>query len=70
VLPTRRRRDAEGRSEPRGLRERPPAGAVTEPADLVKGTWRYRIHTNRLSVVVAFRSEQEVVIVTAWRNKQ
>lgn len=46
------------------------AGAVTDPADLIKGTWRYRVQTKRITVVVAFRSEQELVIVTTWRNKQ
>ena len=46
------------------------AGAVSEPADLINGTWRYRIHTNRMTVVVAFRSDAEIVIVTAWREKR
>lgn len=46
------------------------AGAVREPADLEKGTWRYRVHTNRLCVVVAFRSETELTVVTTWRKKQ
>jgi hypothetical protein len=45
------------------------AGAVTEPADFERGTWRYRIHTNRICVVVAFRSETEIVVVTAWRKR-
>src|SRR5688500_11989161 len=42
------------------------AGAVTEPADFERGTWRYRVRTNRMCVVVAFRSETELRIVTAW----
>lgn len=46
------------------------AGAVKEPAGLEKGTWRYRVHTNRLCVVVAFRSETELRVVTTWRKKQ
>jgi len=46
------------------------AGAVTEPADFINGSWRYRVSTRRITVVVAFRSEQELVIVTTWRNKQ
>ncbi len=44
------------------------AGKVEEPADLERGTWRYRIHTNRICVVVAFRSETELAVVTAWRK--
>jgi hypothetical protein len=46
------------------------AGAVREPADLERGTWRYRVHTNRICVVVAFRSESELVVVTTWRKKR
>ena len=44
-------------------------GAVSEAADLERRTWRYRIHTRRMCVVVAFRSEVELVVVTAWRKK-
>jgi hypothetical protein len=46
------------------------AGAVTESADLERGTWRYRVHTNRMCVVVAFRSECELRIVTTWRKRR
>lgn len=42
-------------------------GGVVEPPELEKGTWRYRVKTNRICVVVAFRSDQELRIVTAWR---
>lgn len=33
----------------------------------VSGTWRYRVKTQRMVVGVAFRSETEAVVVTAWR---
>lgn len=46
------------------------AGAVKQPADLERGTWRYRMETARITVVVAFRSEQELVIITTWRHKR
>jgi hypothetical protein len=53
------------------------AGAVRQPADLEKGTWRYRVQTNRMTVVIAFRSDEndtskadELVIVTAWRQEK
>jgi hypothetical protein len=46
------------------------AGAVSEPPDLERGTWRYRVHTSRICVVVAFRSETELAVVTAWRKKR
>jgi hypothetical protein len=45
-------------------------GAVKQPADLEHGSWRYRIETNLMTVVVAFRSETEVTIVTAWRHRR
>jgi hypothetical protein len=44
-------------------------GQMTEPCELKNGTWRYRVHTERFCVVVAFRSEEELVVVTAWRKK-
>lgn len=40
---------------------------VVEPAEFENGTWRYRVRTSRIMVVVAFRSERYVRVVTAWR---
>jgi len=37
--------------------------------DLERGTWRYRVRTGWIVVVVAFRSETQAVIVTAWRER-
>lgn len=45
------------------------AGAV-RPAEWVRGTWRYRVETRRITVVIAFRSEEALVVVTAWRVKE
>lgn len=45
------------------------AGQIREPPELVKGAWRHRVHTDRICVVVAFRSEAELVVVTAWRKQ-
>lgn len=45
------------------------AGTV-EPAEFEKGCWRYRVRTRRMVVVIAFRSESEIRIVTAWREKR
>lgn len=42
-------------------------GGVVEFPELERGTWRYRVRTNRIAVVVAFRHEKRLVIVTAWR---
>jgi phosphoribosylaminoimidazole-succinocarboxamide synthase len=44
-------------------------GHITEPAEKEKGTWRYRVHTNTIWVVVAFRGETELVVVTVWRKR-
>ena len=43
-------------------------GGVVEPGELVSGTWRYRVRARDTWVVVAFRSESRLVIVTAWRT--
>jgi len=32
------------------------------------GSWRYRCETPRLTVIVAIRDEDEIVVVTSWRN--
>lgn len=42
-------------------------GGVIEPPELEKGTYRYRVRTSRICVVVAFRSSRELAVVTAWR---
>lgn len=44
-------------------------GGVVEPGELERGSWRYRVSTARMCVVVAFRSEEELVVVTAWRTE-
>jgi hypothetical protein len=44
-------------------------GGIVEPAEWENGSWRYRIYTQRIWVVVAFRSERRLIIVTAWRSK-
>lgn len=42
-------------------------GGVVDPAELQRGSWRYRVRTARIAVIVAFRSETELRVVTAWR---
>ena len=46
------------------------AGKITEEAELENGTWRYRVHTERMTVVVAFVSESKLKLITAWRKKK
>jgi len=52
-------------------------GGVVEPAEWENGEWRYRVRTQRMTVVVAFEpdpeeaeseDEVELCIVTAWRT--
>ena len=44
-------------------------GGVLDPAELENGSWRHRVRTPRIAVIVAFRSETELRVVTAWRFK-
>jgi len=44
-------------------------GGWVEPGEWENGSWRYRVRTARISVVVAFRSESKLAIVTAWRER-
>lgn len=43
-------------------------GGVIEFCEEVRGTWRYRVRTSRMTFVVAFRSEHVLLVVTAWRK--
>ena len=42
-------------------------GGVVEQPELERNSWRYRVRTNRIVVVVAFRSAKAISVVTAWR---
>ena len=42
---------------------------VVQPPELERGTWRHRVDTARMAVVIAFRSEMELIVITAWRRK-
>jgi len=45
-------------------------GGAVEPAEFENGSWRYRVRTRRMAVVIVFRSESEIAVVTAWREKR
>lgn len=45
-------------------------GGVVEFSEEVKRTWRYRVRTSRMTFVVAFRSEDVLSVVTAWRKRR
>ena len=44
-------------------------GGWSEPGEWENGSWRYRVRTSRICVVIAFRSETKLAIVTAWRDR-
>lgn len=43
-------------------------GGVVRAGEYEHGTWRCRVETSKITVVIAFRSERELVFVTAWRS--
>jgi hypothetical protein len=43
-------------------------GGVVDPAENENGSWRYRVRTARIAVVVALRGAAELRVVTAWRS--
>lgn len=44
------------------------AGSL-DPAEMERGSWRYRVHTLRFCVVVTFDEATAAIIVTAWRKR-
>lgn len=44
-------------------------GGTPQAGEYVSDSWRYRVTTFRVAVVVAFRSTVHAVVVTAWRTK-
>lgn len=45
------------------------AGRIHAPAEYLDASWRYRVHTELLFVVVPFDSITSVIVVTGWRKK-
>lgn len=43
-------------------------GGTVEEAERENGEWRYRVHTGKMTVIVRFEDETELMIVTAWRK--
>ena len=42
-------------------------GGVVRAGERENGSWRYRVETARLVVVIAVRSQSSIVVVTAWK---
>jgi hypothetical protein len=45
-------------------------GGIVEPAEFRSGSWRYRVRALGVYVVVAFRSDTSVKVVTVWRVRR
>jgi len=43
---------------------------VVEPSEFERGSGRHRVKTNVMCVVLVLVSEQEAVVVTAWRIRR
>lgn len=43
-------------------------GGVSEEGEYENGSWRYRVRTAKICVVVRFESENLLEVVTAWRE--
>ena len=44
-------------------------GGVYEAPELIDGTWRYRVSTRQICVVISIPDQDRVRVVTAWRFK-
>jgi len=44
-------------------------GRINREGECEEDAWRYRVETPLMAVVVAFRSDSELVIVTVWRKR-
>lgn len=45
-------------------------GGKVREGEYENGSWRYRVETPKMAVVVTFVAEDELMIVTAWREKR
>jgi hypothetical protein len=45
------------------------AGQILENPEYENESWRYRVETSNITVIIAFRKPHHLVVVTAWRNK-
>ena len=66
-LPHAQRRMSERRMDAVDVENVLRAGEV-EPGKRIGGTWRYRVTTDHMVVVVRFRSSKRLVVITAWRK--
>ena len=43
-------------------------GKILSEPEFENGSFRYRVQTKKITVVLAFRKPNHVVVITAWRN--
>lgn len=46
-----------------------PDAKILDDAELKNGSYRYRVETKNICIVVVFESEEKLIVVTAWRIK-
>ncbi len=44
------------------------AGDIYQDPELENGTYRYRVETHKMIVVIAFRKPNHITVITAWRK--
>ncbi len=45
------------------------AGKIYADSEIEHGSWRYRVQTKMITVVIAFVRPNHVKVITAWRNQ-
>ena len=45
-----------------------PDAKILDEGELENGTYRYRLETTKICLVVAFESAKTLIVVTAWRK--
>jgi hypothetical protein len=43
---------------------------LVEPAEVEHGNWRFQVRYRNVMVVITIISEEELIIITAWRIKR
>ena len=45
-------------------------GGIVDEAQFENSAWRYRVHTARICVVIEFKSQTNLKVITAWRIRR
>ena len=44
-------------------------GGVVDEAEWENGGWRHKVRTPKIEVIIQFLSQDELMVITAWRNR-